>query len=167
MRKSAAPTGMCRDCLPKNPKRLAAVITHHGTGGPLWYRYCSMIHRCHGAGEDPRYKRYRDRGVYVCAEWRYDFTAFKAWALANGYSPELQIDRIDPDGPYSPTNCRFLSRLENSRRSVQSKLTADIVREIKRAISDGARNKDLAAKYGVANNTISQIRTGDAWADIV
>lgn len=60
------------------------------------------------------YKHYGARGITVCQEWKDDFASFKSWAEANGYSDGLQIDRINTDGNYEPTNCRWVSAKENS-----------------------------------------------------
>ena len=61
------------------------------------------------------YPRYGGRGIRVCEEW-FDFTSFANWALTHGYADDLTIDRIDPDGHYEPTNCRFLTRAQNNAR---------------------------------------------------
>lgn len=62
----------------------------------------------------------------MCSEWKDDFNSFKQWALANGYSHDLSIDRIDNDGDYSPTNCRWITKLEQNRnRSTSVMVTID------------------------------------------
>lgn len=65
------------------------------------------------------YKYYGARGIKMCDEWKNDYLAFKEWALANGYSDKLTIDRINPDGDYCPENCRWSTYLtqENNRRN--------------------------------------------------
>ena len=78
----------------------------------------SIKYRC----DNPNHKDhaiYYDRGIAVCAEWKNDFKAFYDWALSNGYSDDLSIDRIDNDKGYSPDNCRWATAKEqrlNQRR---------------------------------------------------
>jgi hypothetical protein len=61
------------------------------------------------------YRFYGARGIRVCAEWQ-NFEAFRDWALESGFSPELHIDRIDPDGDYEPGNCQWITPTENFKK---------------------------------------------------
>jgi len=68
----------------------------------------NMRDRCYNEG-NKRWDRYGGRGIRVCDEWMVDNRAFYAWAMANGYEPGLEIDRINFDGDYEPSNCRFVT----------------------------------------------------------
>lgn len=82
--------------------------------GPLYSRYSSMKRRCY----DPKrkdYKYYGGRGIIIEASWRYSFSAFKKWALSNGFQPHLTLERKDVNGNYSPSNCCWVTWLEQAK----------------------------------------------------
>lgn len=64
------------------------------------------------------YDRYGGRGISVCEEWN-SFDPFYEWAMEYGYTDSLTIDRVDVDGDYTPTNCRWSTYIEqnNNKRN--------------------------------------------------
>lgn len=78
----------------------------------LYHTWSEMRRRC--AGNCTNHQYYKGKGISYVPEWD-DFDVFASWALANGYAPGLEIDRIDSDKEYSPENCRWVSHKKNSR----------------------------------------------------
>lgn len=78
----------------------------------LWSVYHSMKKRCYNEN-CKRYKDYGGRGIKVCDEWLIGFDNFAEWALSNGYTENLTLDRKDNDKGYSPDNCQWVTNKEN------------------------------------------------------
>ena len=76
--------------------------------------YKNMLARCYDPKSN-RYYIYGAKGITVCEEWRNNPNAFEDWALANGYQDNFTINRKDSSKGYSPENCEWISRSENSK----------------------------------------------------
>lgn len=95
--------------------------TTHGMKNTRLYRVWHGIKtRCLNSN-DTSYSRYGGRGIEICDSW-IDFENFMEWALKNGYSDDLEIDRIDNDGNYEPNNCRFTTIKENQNNKSTNRL---------------------------------------------
>ena len=88
--------------------------THGECKTRLYRTWSGMKQRC----TNPKRKSYRDygaRGIKVCPEWSNSFQQFEMWAKSSGYSDTLTIDRINPDGNYEPSNCRWVNKTQQAR----------------------------------------------------
>jgi len=74
----------------------------------------SIKDRCYNINNNS-YGIYGGRGIYVCDEWKNNPKNFIEWSLSNGYEKGLSIDRINNDGNYEPSNCRFTNMKNQSR----------------------------------------------------
>lgn len=88
---------------------------------PEYLAWYAMKQRCYNPNKD-KFAYYGGRGIQVCDRWRWSFSAFLA---DMGRKPTLahSLDRIDNDGNYTPTNCRWATRQEQraNRRDIKAR----------------------------------------------
>lgn len=131
----------------------------------LYNIWKNMRKRCNNPN-NTKYKWYGGKGINVCPEWDNadnGFINFKKWALENGYSDNLTIDRKDSFKDYCPENCRWITLSENIKRSnkqphIQYIYTA--INEEENIIVTFYQTKCFKEKYNINSQRISDCCTG-------
>ena len=158
-------SGNTKSCGCYHDKCCKERATKHGLAGhPLYVVWQGMKTRCYRRSHK-HYKDYGGRGITICDEWIDDFKAFADWASGNGHRKGLQIDRIDNDGNYELSNCRFVTNAVNIRNSRSAKLTMEIAQKIRntKLLLPKTTLKEFAKSYSVSINAIHCILTNRTW----
>lgn len=105
---------LCRE------KVVQSHITHNLTHSRIYSIYHAMRSRCTNPNNEA-YANYGGRGIRVCEEWLDSFENFRDWAFSNGYKDDLTVDRIDNNGNYEPSNCRWITNAEQQKNKRTSR----------------------------------------------
>ena len=127
---------------------------HRETHTRLHKIWEAMIARCEYK-KHPYYKDYGGRGITVCEKW-HEYVNFRDWAIENGYSEDLTIDRIDNEKGYSPNNCRWATMLEQQRNKKSN--------HIVNLYGVGRTISEWAEITGISKTTI-RARLANGWTD--
>ena len=114
--------GHIKSCGCHRKRRSSEIHKTHGLSNSRLSRIWRDIKSRTLNSKDKDYPNYggRGRGITVYEEWKNDFMSFYNWAMSNGYSDELSIDRIDNDGNYCPENCRWAtSNIQNRNKRIR------------------------------------------------
>lgn len=121
---------------------------HHLKNTRIYRIWSGMKRRCYNKHNE-HFDRYGGRGITVCQEWKSDFMNFYDWATTHGYKDGLSIDRIDNNGNYEPSNCRWATQKQQVLNSTGI---------IKCSIGDtDASLTDIAEILGVSFKRIRRI----------
>lgn len=140
--------------------------THGFARTKLHNRWKAMRQRCKNPNAQ-NYKWYGGKGIQVDPEWD-DYVIFRQWAIDNGWREDLELDRIDSNDDYKPSNCEFITHAENIRRSSSTILTEDEVLDIKNAylLIPELKSREVSDAYGISQGHVRSIARGSAWSHL-
>ena len=144
-------------CMQKELLRDAVTI-HGYSGDRLYSVWYGMKERCLNP-KNSNYRNYGGRGIEVCPEWLNDFEEFRNWSLKTGYDynapkGECTLDRIDVNGNYEPSNCRWITIQEQNKNKRPSSEWKK--RELKKISVDGDSKtaSEWCEIYGVTKSAV-------------
>lgn len=120
----------------------------------LYNIWTLMKGRCYNPNNHG-YKYYGARGIRVADCWQHDYPAFKKWAFENGYTDELTIERIDNNKGYSPDNCKWITKGEQTlNRRMNCYFT---YKDKTQCLSEWCRELGLSGHYGNIKRRILEL----------
>lgn len=144
--------------------KIERLTKHNLSYHSLYKLWISIKSRCYNKNVKC-WGSYGGRGIKVCGEWLNNFKSFYDWAIKNGWRKGLTIDREENDGDYTPDNCRFITRAENSRNTRQTKLVWNDVSEIRniKLLIPKITLREIAKAYSVSRVTIWEVLKNKTW----
>lgn len=114
--------GRSKSCGCIKVEKFKAMLTKHGQHGQKTYRsWKAMKNRCYNP-KHPHFKHYGGRGITVCDRWKNSFENF--FADLGECPPDYSLERIDVNGNYEPSNCKWIPWKDQSKNRRKTKQSA-------------------------------------------
>lgn len=121
-----------------------------------------MFTRCRNPNHEAHY-RYGGAGIDVCERWE----SFENFLMDMGERPAgTSIDRIDNARGYEPDNCRWATKLEQSRNRRTTKITEAMALEVLGRLEHGERVCSVARRMGLHSSAVTKIKLGQRWSEL-
>lgn len=121
--------------------------THGESKTPLYRVWSAMKTRC-TANNSTFWKDYGGRGIKLCQEWM-GWPAFRDWAIPNGYSKGLLLDRRNNNGNYEPENCRWVTSAVSARNRRDTQVDMKMAWTLQELHRQGFSPTDMAWVFGL------------------
>jgi len=108
---------------------------------------------------------YSEKGITICPEWENSFEQFYK-DMGPCPSNLHSIDRINNDGNYEPSNCRWATIQEQGQNTSRTIFNEQLVKEIREHFQNGKSRKELAEMYNCKQSTINGIIANKTWKNI-
>jgi hypothetical protein len=148
-------------------ERVALLKASHGhaSGGttPTYVTWKAVIARCSNEN-NPNWGKYGGRGIGICQRWRSSFDSFLE--DMGERPPGTSIDRIDVNGSYEPGNCRWATTEAQNQNRRSTRLTPDIVNEIRGRFEHGESRASIVARMVVPLANVTDVIARRTWRNV-
>jgi hypothetical protein len=128
---------------------------------PTYHSWQAMLARARYVDRDVNHK-HAGRGITVCDRWQ----SFDCFLEDMGERPDGKtLDRVDNDGNYEPTNCRWATPVEQARNRRNARLNFETATQVAVRRLSGERCKSIAADFGISESLPREIVAGRTWPD--
>jgi len=135
-------------------------LSHGRTKTKTYKIWLGMKRRCTNKNER-FYPEYGGRGIKVCDRWA---ASFEAFLQDMGECPEgHSIERLDVNGHYEASNCKWLPRALQAWNTRANKLDFATAQQIRLEVGQGVRSTVLASRYGIDRTMVNKIVRGENW----
>ena len=143
-----------KDCRVKRKTR-----THGKTHTQVYKAWENMKSRCF-CKNNPAFHHYGGRGITICQEW----LIFENFHKDMGDPPDkYTLDRINVNGNYEKSNCRWATRSQQMRNTRSTRLSEEKVETAKDLIKSGISHRRAAKIIGVKRPTMTSAVYGETW----
>ena len=155
-------------CLQKEITSKRATTHGKSSNSGAYNSYHHMKTRCYNPKSD-YYHLYGGRGITVCDPW---LNSFENFFKDMGERPKgCTIDRINPNGNYEPSNCRWATNKEQGRNKRTTVIDEDVASYIKGYLVKELHESwisipKLAKRLGISKSIIYSIKSGRSWSDV-
>lgn len=124
--------------------------------------WSGMIQRCRNP-KNRAFRNYGMRGIGVCESW----LKFENFLADMGEKPDgLTLDRVDNDRGYEPGNCAWRTRAEQQQNTRLTKLTPDVVNEIRGRAEHGEGHRSIARRFSISHGRVGEVIARTTWKNV-
>jgi hypothetical protein len=137
-------------------------VVARGINPRVYYAWVNMRNRCLNPN-NPGYVNYGGRGVTVCKRWKKikNFIEDMGPHPGRGWS----LDRINVNGNYIPSNCRWTTSVQQGQNTRRTKLSQDIVAAIRASPYAYGDKVKLAKKLNITYDYLFKVLNKRKWKE--
>jgi hypothetical protein len=143
---------------PTKPRHGHTVGRHYS---PTYHSWQAMLTRCRHVERDTEAK-HAARGISVNPRWE----TFDSFLADMGERPEgTTLDRIDNDGNYEPSNCRWATPVDQARNRRNARMTYERAYQACLMVLAGIPAREIASQFQCSESLPREIAKGRSWKD--